>query len=295
MNQDLRNIEPIDGDINPWKLLEHLKFGWKWVAMGGAIGLASAIFLAAFIPAQYEATAVVQPATIGMIVATTTTTTTTATAVEPVSQTLERLKLVPFYSDDIVKACDTDSAKDLANSVKVNLVKANNLLSITYRTRSATLANTCMNKIVMRLTQSQTAIATPLIEELRAQQISTKQQIDEAERFIAAKERSAKSSSGSNESFALMMFKREDLTKLQKLYREQRIQLTEPLTQPMKLLEPIYVPEKPVAPKKLLIIVSSLIGGMFIGLLAFLCNRSWRRYKGAETLGLTFSPRVVRS
>lgn len=35
-----------------------------------------------------------------------------------------------------------------------------------------------------------------------------------------------------------MMLKREDLTKLQKLYREQRIQLTEPLTQPMKLLEP---------------------------------------------------------
>ena len=242
---------------------------------GGATGLASAIILAAFIPAQYEATVVVQPATIGMIVATTT--------VEPVAQTLERLKLVTFYSDNIVKACDADSAKDLTNSVKVNLVKGNNLLSISYRDETAALANACMNKIVTQLTQSQTAIAAPLIKELQDQQTATKQQIDDAERFLAAGEKRATSSPGSNELSTLMMLKREDLTKLQKLYREQRIQLTEPLTQPMKPLEPIYVPEKPVAPKKLMIIAGSLIGGMFIGLLALLANRSWRRYKGAAT------------
>ena len=240
----------------------------------------SAIVLAVFIPAQYEATAVVQPATIGMIVATTTTTTT----VEPVVQTLERLKLVTFYSDEIVKACDADSAKDLANSVKVNIVKGNNLLSISYRAETAALANACMNKIVTQLTQSQTAIAAPLIKELQDQQTSTKKQIDEAELFLAAGEKRAAASPGSNELSTLMMLKREDFTKLQKLYHEQRIQLTEPLTQPMKLLEPIYVPEKPVAPKKLMVIAGSLIGGMFIGLLALFANRSWRRYKGAATL-----------
>ncbi len=244
---------------------------------GGATGLASAIVLAAFIPAQYEATAVVQPATIGMIVATTTT-------VEPAAQTLERLKQVTFYRDEIVKTCDVESAKDLANSVKVNIVKGNNLLSISYRAETAALANACMNKIVTQLTQSQTAIAAPLIKELQDQQTATKQQMDEAERFLAAGERRTSSSPGSNELSTLMMLKREDLTKLQKLYREQRIQLTEPLTQPMKLLEPIYVPEKPVAPKKLMIIAGSLIGGMFIGLLALFANRSWRRYNGPATL-----------
>jgi len=279
MNQEMRNIEPIDDEINLWELLEHLKSGWKWVVGGGATGLASAIVLAAFIPAQYEATVVIQSATIGMIFATTTTTTT----LEPVAQTLERLKLVTFYNDDIVKACDADSAKELANSVKVNLVKGNNLLSISYRAETAAQANACMSKIVTQLTQSQTAIAAPLIKELQDQQISTKQEIDDAERFLAAVEKRATSLSGSNELSTLMMLKREDLTKLQKLYREQRIQLTEPLTQPMKLLEPIYVPEKPVAPKKLMIIASSLIGGMLIGLLAFFANLSWRRYKGAAT------------
>jgi uncharacterized protein involved in exopolysaccharide biosynthesis len=282
MNQDMRNIEPIDDEISLWELLERLKSGWKWVAGGAATGLAGAIVLAVFIPAQYEVTMVVQPATIGMISATTTTTTTTA--VEPVAQTLERLKLVTFYSDEIVKACDADSAKDIAESVKVNLVRNNNLLSITYRAKSATLANACMSKILTQMTQFQTTIAAPLIKELQGQQSSTKQQIEDAERFLAAGEKRVKSSPGSNELSILMVLKVEELTKLQKLYREQRIQLTEPLTQPMKLLEPIYVPEKPVAPKKLVVIASGLTGGMLIGLLAFFANRSWCRHKGAVTL-----------
>ena len=35
MNQDTRNIEPMDDEISLWELLEHLKSGWKWVVGGG--------------------------------------------------------------------------------------------------------------------------------------------------------------------------------------------------------------------------------------------------------------------
>ena len=35
MNQDMRNIEPMDDEINLWELLEHLKSGWKWIVGGG--------------------------------------------------------------------------------------------------------------------------------------------------------------------------------------------------------------------------------------------------------------------
>ncbi len=291
MNQDIRKIESYDDEINLWELLEHLKFGWEWIAAGGAIGTASAIVFVLSVAAQYEAKVVIQPARIGMIVASTTTSTTTAattaaatTTVEPVGQTVERLKQVTFYKDDIVKACEAESAKDLTNSVNVNLVKGNDMLSVSYRAETAALANACMNKIVSRLTQSQAAIAAPLIKELQDQQTSTKQLIDTAERFLAVDEKRKTSSPNLNELSTLMMLKREELTKLQKLYREQRIQLTEPLTQPMKLLEPVYVPEKPVAPNKLMIIASSVIVGMLIGLLALFANRSWRRYKRAATL-----------
>jgi uncharacterized protein involved in exopolysaccharide biosynthesis len=277
MNQDIRNIEPIDDEISPLELLEHLKSGWKWIAHGGAAGLASAILLAVLIPAQYEATAVVQPATIGMIGA-------TPMAVEPVAQTIERLKLVAFYSDDIVKACDADSAKDLAEDLKVYLVRNNNLMSISYRAESATLAKACISKIVTQITQTQTTLVAQLIKELHDQQSSIKRQIDDAERFFAVTEQRTKSSPSLSGLDALLVLKREELLKLQKHYRELRIQMTEPLTQPAKLLEPIYVPEKPVAPKKLMVIASGLTGGMLIGLMAFFANRSWYRYKVAAKL-----------
>lgn len=273
MSEDTKIVEANDDEINIWELMEHLKSGWHWLAGGCAVGLLGATGFLMLVPAKYEATAVIQPATIGMIVATTTTTTTT---VEPVAQTIERLKLVTFYGDDTVKVCQAGSAKDLAQGVKVSIVKGNNLVSLGYRADSVALAEACMAKIVGQLSQSQIDIATPLIKELEDQRASTKQQIDDAERFLAQHEKGLSSAPTGS---VLLMLKREELMKLQKLYREQRIQLTEPLTQSMKLLEPIYAPERAVFPKKLLTVAGGFIGGLFLGLLAFFINRGWRRYK----------------
>lgn len=271
MSEDTKIVEANDDEINIWELMEHLKSGWHWLAGGCAVGLLGATGFLMLVPAKYEATAVIQPATIGMIVATTTTTT-----VEPVAQTIERLKLVTFYGDDTVKVCQAGSAKDLAEGVKVSIVKGNNLVSLGYRADSVALAEACMAKIVGQLSQSQIDIATPLIKELEDQRASTKQQIDDAERFLAQHEKGLSSAPTGS---VLLMLKREELMKLQKLYREQRIQLTEPLTQSMKLLEPIYAPERAVFPKKLLTVAGGFIGGLFLGLLALFINRGWRRYK----------------
>jgi len=276
MSDATKIVEANDDEINIWELMEYLKSGWQWLAGGCAVGLLGATGFLMLAPAKYEATAVVQPATIGMIVATTTTTTTTTTTVEPVAQTIERLKLVTFYGDDTVKVCQAGSAKDLAEGVKVSIVKGNNLVSLGYRADSVALAEACMAKIIGQLSQSQYDIATPLIKELEDQRASTKQQIDDAESFLVQHEKGLSSAPTGS---VLLMLKREELMKLQKLYREQRIQLTEPLTQPMKLLEPIYAPERAVFPKKLLTVAGGFIGGLFLGLLALFINRGWRRYK----------------
>ncbi len=146
MSEDTKIVEADDDEINIWELMEHLKSGWHWLAGGCAVGLLGATGFLMLVPAKYGATAVVQPATIGMIVATTT--------VEPVAQTIERLKLVTFYGDDTVKVCQAGSAKDLAEGVKVSIVKGNNLVSLGYRADSVALAEACMAKIVGQLSQS---------------------------------------------------------------------------------------------------------------------------------------------
>lgn len=281
MNQSVQSAEV--SDINLWEMLEHVITGWKWLVGGSVVGLVGAFGFLLLTEAQYEATAVISPATIGMIVETTTTTTATMTTVEPVPQTLERLKLVTFYKDDIVKACQADSASALANDVKAKLVKGNNLLSISYRAASAPLANNCIDSIVFNLTKSLSAIAAPLIKELEEQTAVTKKQIDDLERFLTSLDNQAAKSSISNELSTLRILRLEELLKLKKLYREQRIQLSEPLTQPTKLLEPIYVPDTPVLPRNLIAVLGGLMVGLFAGLLALFLNRGWRRYKSMST------------
>jgi hypothetical protein len=53
--------------------------------------------------------------------------------VEPISQTLERLKLVNFYGDDVVNTCQTGSASVLLSGLKWGVIKGNEVLSLTYR------------------------------------------------------------------------------------------------------------------------------------------------------------------
>lgn len=270
MSEDTKIVEANDDEINIWELMEHLKSGWHWLAGGCAVGLLGATGFLMLVPAKYEATAVIQPATIGMIVATTTTT------VEPIAQTIERLKLVTFYGDELVKTCQATSAKDLAEDVKASVVRGNTLLSVGFRANSVETAQSCVAKIVGRLAQSQLEISSPLIKELENQLASTKQQIEEAERFLAQNE---KLLSPAANGAVLLMLKREELMNMKKLYREQRLQLIEPLTRPLQLLEPLYAPQKAVSPKKLLVVAGGLMGGLFAGLLALFINRGWRRYK----------------
>jgi uncharacterized protein involved in exopolysaccharide biosynthesis len=274
MSDATKIIEANDDEINIWELMEYLKAGWQWLAGGCAVGLLGATGFLMLTSSKYEATAVIQPASIGMIVAQMTTMTTMT--VEPVAQTIERLKLVTFYGDEIVKACQATSAKDLAEDVKASIVKGNTLLSVGYRANSVETAESCVAKIVGRLAQTQSEISSPLIKELEDQLASTKQQIEESERFLAQSE---KLLSPTANGAVLLMLKREELMNMKKLYREQRLQLIEPLTRPIQLLEPIYAPQKAIFPKKLLIVAGGLMGGLFAGLLALFINRGWRRYK----------------
>jgi uncharacterized protein involved in exopolysaccharide biosynthesis len=279
MNQKIRNIETTDDEISLWELLDQTRKGWQWLAGSVAVGLVGALGFVLISPDQYEAKAVIQSQTFSIIF----TTTIIKTDLEPVAQTVERLRLATFYNDEMVKVCGVGSAKDLADKVKVNLIKGSNIFSINYQAESAALAKTCVSKILQKLTQSVSEAAAPLINEFQDQLTYTKQQIDEVERFLAQSEKRVTLSIGSNELLLIIILKREELAKLQRLYREQRIQLTEPLMHPMKLLEPIYVSQKPVAPKKLLVVTAGLIGGLFAGLIGLFISRSWRRYTALST------------
>lgn len=282
MPNDVTPLNTEDEGLNLWELLDVVKSGWHWLAGGAAIGLAGAVGFVMVVPAQYEATAVLQPATVGISGGT------KGAEVESVAQTLERLKMPTFYSEELLKACDVKSVVNprqaLATAVKPTVVKGNALIQISYRTDSPTSAEACVNAVIGRLAHSQAAIAAPIVKTLEEQRELTKRQLEEAERFQSQIEKRVMTLEPTDAKFSQSMLmlnaalsKREEISKLRELYAEQSLQLSEPLTQPAKLFEPVYAPERAVYPKKTLTALGGLVGGLVLGGLMLFVRRSWLR------------------
>lgn len=286
MSNEVMHPEPESDEINLWDLLEVVKSGWRWLVGGVGIGLIGAVAVVLFAHSEYEATALVQPAIVGA----------KGAEVEPVGLTLERLKLPTFYSDELVKLCEIKSTvnpKDvLAKAVKPTLVKGNSLIQLTYRAPSPQVAASCLAGVVARITQSQAEIAAPIIETMTQQLQLTGQQLSEASKFEGQLEKRVlnldPSDTKFNQSILLLnatLSKREEIARLRKQYADQALQLMPPITQPAKLLEPIYAPEKAVFPKKSITVLAGFFGGGVVGLLGLLLSLSWRRYRtGAAVL-----------
>lgn len=287
MPNDVTPLNTEDDGLNLWELLDVVKSGWHWFVGGAAFGLAGAVGFVLVVPAQYEASAIIQPATVGMA-GTSGVTSTKGVEVESVAQTLERLKLATFYSEALLKACDVNAQVNarqvLATAIKPTLIKGNSLIQISYRAESSAVAEACVGAVTEQLNKAQAKIAEPIIETLQEQRKLTKQQLDEAERFQAQVEKRALTMDPSDAKFSQAMLllnaalsKREEASKLRKLYMDQSMQLTEPLTQPAKLFEPIYAAERAVFPKKTLAALSGLVGGLAMGGVLLFVRRSWLR------------------
>lgn len=264
-----------DDEISIWEVVSFLKDGWRWLASGLLLGLACVIGYLVVTPKMFDATAILQPASVGMPTTTTTITTMKGAEVEPVAQTLERLKLPTFYTDELVKLCEAPSMQALAGSVNVSQVKGNSLIQVAYRAPSVSVAEACLNAVIAQMIKSQDAAAAPLIKALEEQLQVTQRQLNEAESFQTQLEKRALAVHDGASLLVLALSKRENVVRLQKLVGEQKVLLSAPVTQPMQLLEPIYVPEKPVFPKKLPSLAGGLFGGLALGGLAFFVRRSW--------------------
>lgn len=261
------NAAQADDELSLWDFVNFLKEGWRFIASGLVVGLTGAGGFVLMSPPQFEATAVVQPAKVGLLTATT-----KGSEVEPVTQTLERLKLATFYSDALVQICQAPSALALIGRVKASQITGNSLIQVSYRASSIAVAEACVNAVVSQLVKSHGAIAEPLVKMLEEQLVLTRKELAEAESFQQHLEK--RTDSTTLLAFSTLI-KREEIVRLEKQAVEQKIQLSPPLTQPMQLLEPIYAPDKAVAPQKLPVFAGGLFGGLVLGSLVFFVRRSW--------------------
>ncbi len=268
-NPQLKSLQMV-GDISLWDVIDFLKQGWRWLVGGGIVGLICSAGFVLVSSIQYEATAVIQPARVG--VPTGATVAMKGAEVEPLLQTLERLKVASFFTPELVRVCEMTSAQALASSVKASSVKGNSLIQISYRSQSVAQAEACMQAIVAQLRNTQAMIAAPIVQLQEKQLEASRQLLAEAKELqIQIKRRMA----SSLEKTALLilddLLRQEEISRLQKQVLEQSIQLSAPVTQSMQLLEPITV----VAQKKLPMLAVGPFAGLLIGGLIFFVRCRW--------------------
>ncbi len=276
MSIDKKTISVSSEGVALFDVVGFCKEGWRWLSGGLMVGVVSAVVFVLITPAQYEATAIISPATVGIPTAGVTAATIKGTEVEPVVQMLERLKLPTFYPESLLQVCGANSRQGLARSVNSRQVKNNSLIQLSFRAPSAAVAESCVNAIMAHLASSQVAIGEPLVKALEEQLALTRKQLVEAEAFQHnLDKRVAALQDGPSVMMLSALSKRGEILRLQKNLNEQALWLSAPLTQPMQLLEAIYAPESPVFPNKLSALAGGVFGGLILGGLGFFMRRSW--------------------
>lgn len=264
-----------DDEISFRDIVDCIKIGWHWLVGGVLLGGLGALWFVAASPDQYEASAVIQSATVGITPNFGDSTAMKGLEVEPVVQTLERVKQPTFYTEMVLQACQASSQQQLASSLKAVQLKSKFLIQLSYRANSAAVARVCMNAVLDRVAQAQAEISEPLIKRMEEGLVLTRRQLAQAEAYqVQLEKRAALSDEGASLMVLNRLTKREEILRLQKLLIEQEMQLSPPLTQTLQLLEPVYVSRRVALPNAL-VLVGGMFGGLVFGGLAFFVRRSW--------------------
>ena len=273
-----------DDEISLYELWERLRNGWRTVVGGALIGLAGAGAALMILPPKFEALVVVQ---VGQVI---------STPVEPPVQAVERMK-TPAFQTAVAQALGDQtwldalqrSANATAKYLVPQLVKATAASPaplIELRTNAATpaAAAAIANGAVKELAQRHAELAAPVLAKTRLDVAIARERLVNAERELESINKLVAAASIKDERFTqlalmseLRIQKQAELFNQRQMIMALETALTAPATQPARALEAVFVADKPVSPKKTLLLALGFIGGLLAGIVAVFFGDAWRR------------------
>jgi len=288
------------GDLNIWEVMSLIRNQWRWPLFGGLIGLVAGFALHLVLPSKFEASVVISPARVGSLtVSTSGSTIVHGSELEPAALMIERFKQPSFYSASIREKCQIKESSsyqvEMVKDLNANMVKlpsqALSLAKLSWTSSSPQVASDCLSAIVFAVKEAQNLIAAPVIAKLLAQKKITQDQVNLYLSELAKYEAKAGNKDSANNFNQIVIADkaaqnlRESLTAVRKQLAEEEAQLSEPYTQPVKQLEPIYAAVEPIITTRLAIIFG-LLAGIFIGSFALLLKLSLWRYQSKAKDGV---------
>jgi uncharacterized protein involved in exopolysaccharide biosynthesis len=287
-----------DEDISLFDLWDKLRSGWRYVVGGTALGVIGAGLVIAILPPKYEAVVVVQVAQIGQPGQAGQT---ASVPVEPAAQAVERMRSPAFQMKVAKLAGVQEWADDLARSagattkfITLQIIKATAtpgpggapLIELRANAGSAEVAKKIAEASISELAKRQFELAKPSVDKMQLDLKFAKENLSSVEREIQNIHKLVANVVIKDNSFshlslmtALGSNKELELFKLRQVINSLEAALTVPYTQPAEALEEIFVTDRPVSPKKMLLLALGMIGGLLAGVVTVFFIDAWRRAK----------------
>ena len=276
-----------DDEFGLYDLWQTLQAGWRYVLGGVVIGVIGAGAMIVLTPAKYEAVAVVQVGQVGQVrqvdqggqmVEV------TSHPVEPASQTIERMKTSAFQLGVAEKLGTQAWVADLRAStnatgkyispqlMKGTIAGPSPLIELKTTGDSAEYAKNIASASVLELANRQAEIAKPMIDKLRLDLKIAREKLASVESELEVINKLVTNVGVKDDRFTQLSLmttlgvqKKSELFTQRQLISALETALMPPATQSAKAIEEIFVTEKPVSPKKGMLIALGLIGGLLVG------------------------------
>ena len=237
---------------------------------------------------KWEATAVIQIGQVGSSGVGQ-----TIQLIEPSVRAIERMKMKSFEDTVLAKLqIPLDGGNSVAaifkSSLSLKALGTTDLIQFKIRANSRDKAESWAQAVVDRLKDVHEKLTQPTIDRLRKQQTELKKQMQliEAERSNLLETVSKTSERSGDGRFStnlllsnLLLQKNAELRD----FEMRRLAVDEHLTSirafPTSLVDRIYVPENPVSPKKLLIVMLAAVLGLILGIIVAFMRNYWQSDK----------------
>lgn len=269
-------------EISLADVVQFLQEGKYWIiSIAIACTLLGAVYAFLSTP-KYEATANIEMASVA------------GTVIEAPNILGEKLKFPLYYSTDTYKACDVENefpspGQFLAAALMPVVSKNAPIVSIKFRAESISTSKKCLESVLSDVKKSQGILSKPMLDKKNSQLQMLLEKLEGVEKVLAQLPVGNKKFDFNDSQFsatALLLttslVKESEVSSLRNQISELQISLTEPQTRDTNLVTPIYASSKQVEPKRALVIVSSAIGGILLGLL-FWAGRKFLSSQGGRS------------
>ena len=276
----------VEDEVSLFDLWGMLRGGWRLVFGSVVLGVLGAVAAIAFIAPQFEAVALLQTGTVS------------GSMIEEPTTALERLRSPSFLQEIAVEVGDSAWVDQIDAGVQGRTLVAKiqkatpSMIEVRVVTGSPDSSKKIAELSTARLIKRQTELASRVVAKVEFDISVLKEKLGKSESDLTALSKAIDPTNVKNDTFSqlslltsLRMQRESDSFALRQSIYALENSLLPPLTQPARVLEDIFVSNKPVFPKKGVLLAMGLVAGLLVGVMLVFVSGAWRLARARRSVG----------